>query len=147
VRWDSSAGIATDYGLDDRGSIPCGDCDSSLYHRVQTCFGAHQASYPMGTGCSSLEVKRPAREADHSPQSSAESKNAWSYTSTPQYVLTAWCSVKHRDNFLSRYARGKNADKDGHMTTDSRILEVRELYFPNETTNDTNELNSSMSLN
>jgi hypothetical protein len=26
-------------------------------------------------------------------------KNAWSYTSTPQYVFMAWCLVKHRDNF------------------------------------------------
>jgi len=30
----------------------------------------------------SLEVKRPGREADQSPLSSAEVKNAWSYTST-----------------------------------------------------------------
>jgi hypothetical protein len=28
-------------------------------------------------------VKRPGGEADHSPPSSAEAKNAWSYTSTP----------------------------------------------------------------
>jgi hypothetical protein len=27
------------------------------------------------------------------------SKNAWSYTSTPQYVFMAWCLVKRRDNF------------------------------------------------
>jgi hypothetical protein len=26
-------------------------------------------------------------------------KNAWSYTSTPQYVFMVWCLVKHRDNF------------------------------------------------
>jgi hypothetical protein len=30
----------------------------------------------------SLGVKRPGREADHSPPSSAEVKNAWSYTPT-----------------------------------------------------------------
>jgi hypothetical protein len=47
----------------------------------------------------SLEVKRPGREADHSLPSSAEVKNAWSYTSTPQYFFMAWCLVKHRDNF------------------------------------------------
>jgi hypothetical protein len=33
-------------------------------------------------------------EADHSPPSSTEDKNAWSYTSTPQYAFMAWCSVK-----------------------------------------------------
>jgi hypothetical protein len=35
----------------------------------------------------SLGVKRPGREADHSPPSSAEVKNAWSYTSTPPIRL------------------------------------------------------------
>jgi hypothetical protein len=35
----------------------------------------------------SLEVKRPGREADHSLPSSAEVKNAWSYTSTPPIRL------------------------------------------------------------
>jgi hypothetical protein len=38
-------------------------------------------------------------EADYSPPSSAEVKNAWSYTFTPQYVFMAWCLVKHKDNF------------------------------------------------
>jgi hypothetical protein len=35
------------------------------------------------TEAPSSGVKRPRREADLSPQSSAEVKNAWSYTSTP----------------------------------------------------------------
>jgi hypothetical protein len=35
----------------------------------------------------SLGVKRPGHEADHSPQSSAKVKNAWSYTSTPPIRL------------------------------------------------------------
>jgi hypothetical protein len=35
----------------------------------------------------SLWVKRPGREADHSPPSSAEVKNAWSYTSSPPIRL------------------------------------------------------------
>jgi hypothetical protein len=39
-------------------------------------------------------VKRPGSETDHSPPSSAEIKNAWSYTSTPQYTFMAWCSFK-----------------------------------------------------
>jgi len=33
-------------------------------------------------GALSLGVKRPGREADQSPPSSVEVKNAWSYTST-----------------------------------------------------------------
>jgi hypothetical protein len=36
-------------------------------------------------------VKWPGREADYSPPSSAEVKNAWSYTSTPSEVFMAWC--------------------------------------------------------
>jgi hypothetical protein len=41
----------------------------------------------------SLRLKRPKREADHSPPSSSEVKNEWSYTSTLQYAFMAWCSV------------------------------------------------------
>jgi hypothetical protein len=48
---DSSVGIALGYGLDDRGSrvrfrAGAGNCS---HHRVQNGFGAHPASYPMGT--------------------------------------------------------------------------------------------------
>jgi hypothetical protein len=50
-------------------------------------------------GALSLRVKRPGREADHSPPSSAEVKERVGYTSTPPIALIAWCSVKHRDNF------------------------------------------------
>jgi hypothetical protein len=43
-------------------------------HRVQNASGAHPASYPVGTRDSFPGVKRPGREADHSPPSSAEVK-------------------------------------------------------------------------
>jgi hypothetical protein len=49
---------------------------------VQTGSRAHPVPYPMGTGALTPGVKRPEREAKHSPPSSAEVKNAWSYTST-----------------------------------------------------------------
>jgi hypothetical protein len=39
------------------------------------------------SGALSLGVKRPRREADHSFLSSAEVKNAWSYTSAPPIRL------------------------------------------------------------
>jgi hypothetical protein len=48
----------------------------------------------------SLGIKRPGREADHSPASNAEVKNAWSYTSVPQYASMAWHLVKHTDDFF-----------------------------------------------
>jgi hypothetical protein len=41
----------------------------------------------MGTRGSFPGVKRQGREADHSPPSSADIKNAWSYTSTPPIRL------------------------------------------------------------
>jgi hypothetical protein len=46
----------------------------SLLHVVQTDSGVHQASYPMDMGGGSPGIKRPGREADHSPPSSAEVK-------------------------------------------------------------------------
>jgi hypothetical protein len=39
------------------------------------------------SGALTLGIKRSGREADHSPPSSAEVKNAWSYTSTPQILI------------------------------------------------------------
>jgi hypothetical protein len=51
------------------------------------CFIFNSDSYPMGTGGSFLGVKRPGREADHSPPSSVEVKNAWRYISTPHIRL------------------------------------------------------------
>jgi hypothetical protein len=47
----SAVGIATVYELDDRGvgvRVPVGS-EFSLLHIVQNCFGAHSASYPVGT--------------------------------------------------------------------------------------------------
>jgi hypothetical protein len=44
-------------------------------------------------------VKRPGREADQSSPSSAEVKNVWIYTYTPQYSFMAWCLIKHRHSF------------------------------------------------
>jgi hypothetical protein len=49
-------------------------------------------------GALSLAVQQPGYEADHSPPSSAEVKNAWSYISIPRSSSMAWCLIKHRDN-------------------------------------------------
>jgi hypothetical protein len=40
------------------------------------------------------EVKWQGHEANCSPPSSAEVRNVWSYTSTPQYIFMAWCLIK-----------------------------------------------------
>jgi hypothetical protein len=51
-------------------------------------------------------IKRRGLEADHSFLSSVEVKNAWSYTSTRQYVFILWYLVKRRDNFTLPYNVG-----------------------------------------
>jgi hypothetical protein len=79
--------------------FPEGTENFSTHHRVHTGSGTHPASYPMGTEGSFPGGKASEREADHSPPPSAEVKNVWSYTSSPQYVFMAWCLVKHRDKF------------------------------------------------
>jgi hypothetical protein len=74
-------------------------------------LGPIQPSIQWIPGTLSLGIKRPGRESDHSPPFSAAFKNAWRYTSTPQYVFMPWCLVKHRDNFyfqiLSLFLTGK----------------------------------------
>jgi hypothetical protein len=50
-------------------------------------------------GALSLGVKQPGHEVDHSPPSSAEVKNAWSYTSTPPICFHGVVLNKHRDSF------------------------------------------------
>jgi hypothetical protein len=56
----------------------------------------------------SLGVKRPGREADHSPPSSAEVKEGVELYLHSQYAFMAWCSVKAQGelyvylNFIQR---------------------------------------------
>jgi hypothetical protein len=90
---DSVVGIATGCGLDGRGvgvRVQVGQ-DFSPLHVIHTRSGAHPASYPMGSGGSFPEVKRPGREADHSPPTSAEVKNMWIYTSISH--MLSWRSA------------------------------------------------------
>jgi hypothetical protein len=74
---DSLVGIATGYVQDGRGvGVRILLRARFIFlHVVQTGSGAHPAPYPMGIGGSFPEVKRPGREADHSPSTSAEVKN------------------------------------------------------------------------
>jgi hypothetical protein len=78
-RRDSSVGIALGYGLDDRGSrvlFPAG-LGIFLFTTASRMFlGPTQPPIQWVPGALSLVVKRPGREADHSPPSSAEVKNA-----------------------------------------------------------------------
>jgi hypothetical protein len=49
----------------------------------RSALGPTQTPIQWVPGALSLGVKRPGREADQSPPTSAEVRNAWSYTSTP----------------------------------------------------------------
>jgi hypothetical protein len=60
----------------------------------RTALGPTQPPIQWVPGALSLGLKRQGREADHSPPSSAEVKEAWSYTSTPLIRLYGVVKVK-----------------------------------------------------
>jgi hypothetical protein len=59
----------------------------SLLPVVQTDSKAHQPPFQCVPTAVSPGVKRPGREADHSPPTSAEVKKTWIYTSSPSIRL------------------------------------------------------------
>jgi hypothetical protein len=61
----------------------------------------------------SLGIARLGREADQSPLSSAEVKNAWSYSSTPQYAFIAVCLFKAQ----------------WHLKYEERKREIRKILY------------------
>jgi hypothetical protein len=78
-------------------SIPGGNF--SLRHRVQTGSGAHPASYQMGTGGSFPgDWSWPLTSIYYRGQGMRGA-----IPPLPQYVLMAWCLVKHWDNFTLLY--------------------------------------------
>jgi hypothetical protein len=50
-------------------------------------LGPTQTPIQRAPGAISLGVKRPGRDAEHLPPSSAKVNNAWSYASTPPIRL------------------------------------------------------------
>jgi hypothetical protein len=84
----SAVGIVTDYGLDDRGvgvRVPVGSRILFFHVIKKQALGLMQPPIQWVPGAFSLGLKRPGREADHLPPTSAEVKKTWMYTSTPQY--------------------------------------------------------------
>jgi len=70
--------------MGNRGAIPGRGSDGYFLFATasRTVLGSSQPRIHWLPG-----VKQPGSGADHSPPSSAEIKNAWSYISTPQYVF------------------------------------------------------------
>jgi len=68
--------------------FPAEESHFSLVHNVQSNSGTHPASCQLGTMSSSPgHIVAQGFDDDHSPASSAEVKNEWSYTSTPPMCL------------------------------------------------------------
>jgi hypothetical protein len=83
-------------GLDDDGFESRQGLGIFLFTTAsRPAFGPTQPPIQWVTWALFLGLKRPGRETDYWPPSSAEVKNAWSYTSTPpQYAFMLWFSVK-----------------------------------------------------
>jgi hypothetical protein len=96
------------YGLDDRGIgvwFLAGTRGFFLPYSIQTRSGGKPGSSIMGTISTLSGGEKPSGlEPDQSPPSTAEDKKVWSYTSTHQYVFTAWWSVKPKEK---RKCKGK----------------------------------------
>jgi hypothetical protein len=97
------SGILLVCGLDDGGFQSRQGLEIFLFTTVsRPALGPTQASLKWVLGALSLGVKRPGCEADHSPPSNADVKNAWSYTSAPPVRLHGVVfsfKKKHKDNF------------------------------------------------
>jgi hypothetical protein len=85
-------GIATKVRAEwprNRGSIPAGPRDFSLLQCPERLWGPSSLIFNAYRRRFSPSVKRPEREYNHSPPSSVEVKNKWSYTYTSPYAWLA----------------------------------------------------------
>jgi hypothetical protein len=86
----SAVGIATAYGLDDRGvGVPSPARAKNIYCSMSSRLVLRPTQPPIQWVPGAPGVKRPGTEADHSPPTSAEVKKMWILTSTPPYAFTA----------------------------------------------------------
>jgi hypothetical protein len=64
----------------------------------------------MSTGALSPGVKRPGREPEHSPPTSAEVKKTWVYISTPPYADISEESANSTFKVLVKKWKGSNPE-------------------------------------
>jgi hypothetical protein len=88
---DSAVGIATGYGLEDRGSEFETRWGKNFHFSTSSrpALGPTQPPIQWISEALSPGIKRPGREDDHSPPTSAEVKKVWIYISTPPYAFMA----------------------------------------------------------
>jgi hypothetical protein len=89
---DSIVGIATGYGVDDRGVGVRVPVESRIFSSLRRPDRFWGPSNLLSNGYRALflwGVKRPWREADHLPPTSAEVKKMRIYTSTPPNAFMA----------------------------------------------------------
>jgi hypothetical protein len=99
VSRDSSVGIATDYGLDDRMigvRIPPGLGIFFFDTASRPALGPTQPLIQRVPGALSVGVERPGCEVDHSPPSTDEVKER-------VQLYLVWYLVKHKDNFTVNF--------------------------------------------
>jgi hypothetical protein len=86
----SSVGIATSYGVDDRGFGVRVLVASRIFSTLsRSALGPTQPPMQWVWEALSPGVERQEHDADHSPPTSAEVKKTWIYKSTPPYVFMA----------------------------------------------------------
>jgi hypothetical protein len=93
--------------LPPRASMACSGTDLLLQRQqsaLETSLFVSMSRPALGPAHSPIRhsspvIKRPKREAEQSPPSSTEIRNAWRYTSTSQRIFTAWCVIRHRGIF------------------------------------------------
>jgi hypothetical protein len=88
--WDSAVGIATGYeaGRERGQSLSFGRVKNFLFSMSsRPTLGSTQPPIQWVSGALSPGVKRPVREADHSPPTSGKVKKMWIYTSTTPYAF------------------------------------------------------------
>jgi hypothetical protein len=85
-----------------------------LFQTAQTGSAAHPASNSIGTEVLSWG-KAAGREVEHSPRTSTEVKNEWSYISTSQYVFMAQTGITStfysKNTQISTSFRSRNSFK------------------------------------
>jgi len=87
-------------------------CILSFFHSVKSDNRVHLVFSPFDNGGFSRWVKRPEREPDHLPPSSA----LWSCTSSPLCICVAWCIpnvtlYRYNSTDLHRLTTGIRSEK------------------------------------